>query len=93
MRLFIIISAFMSFSAVAMSAADAACQRVPQCRTYTQYVNQPYQQNICSYYGRQRSCYVATRYRQVPVTRQQCTYQTYCSGGFNGMMKQVGRRY
>lgn len=68
--------------------ADAgACQRIPQCHYVTSYQNRAYQQQICQYFGTQRSCYIATRYQMVPVQRQECTYYTYCPGGFSGLLR------
>lgn len=75
-----------------VTPAYAACYNIPKCHTTTRYENRPYQQNICQYYGQQRSCYVATRSNWVPVTSQQCTQQRYCEGGFHGMLNQPPRR-
>jgi hypothetical protein len=68
------------------SISFANCYNVPQCYSTTQYVNHPYQQNICQFNGRQRWCYVATRSNFVPMTTQHCQQHLYCEGGLAGVI-------
>lgn len=61
-----------------VSDAIAYCSVVRNCTSATRYEMRPYRENVCQYYGRQRSCYIATRYSRVAVNVPRCTIRRIC---------------
>lgn len=78
MKLLTIISVALGLVLVFASDAYAYCSVVRNCSSTTRYEMRPYRENVCQYYGRQKSCYIATRYSRVAVNVPHCTYRRVC---------------